>query len=75
RREERRAWRAARRSERDGMGAIVFGLLLVLVGGFFLLRTYVPALDADRFWPLVLVVIGAVFVIGAIRPGRGNTNS
>jgi predicted anti-sigma-YlaC factor YlaD len=50
---------------------VIFGILLILVGGFFLLRTYYPSIDTDRLWPIILVVIGAVFVIGALRPGSG----
>lgn len=70
----RRAERAAPRRERhDGTGSVILGLILILVGGFFLLRMYIPWLDAGRFWPLLLVIIGLVLILGAIRPGSGTS--
>ena len=71
RRAERAARRAERRAGRDNTGAIIFGLILVLVGGFFLVQMYVPSIDAGRFWPIVLVVVGAVLLVASIRPGSG----
>lgn len=68
---ERAARRAARRANRGASGAIIFGLILVLVGAFFLVEMYVPTIDTGRFWPIVLVIIGAVLLIASIRPGSG----
>lgn len=73
-RAQREAERAARRGERrrgDSFGAVIFGLILVLVGGFFLVQMYLPDIDTARFWPVVLVVIGVVFLILSFRPGPG----
>jgi thiol:disulfide interchange protein len=61
--------RAERRAERGASGAIIFGLILVLVGAFFLVEMYVPSVDAGRLWPGVLVIVGVVLLIGSIRPG------
>ena len=68
-REARHAARNARRAElrRDGTGALIVGLVLVLIGGFFLARAYLPNLAVDRIWPILLVGIGVVLVIGSIR--------
>jgi phage shock protein PspC (stress-responsive transcriptional regulator) len=52
---------------RDGTGVLMFGLLLVLVGSFFLARAYIPGLDLDRLWPVLLVAIGVVLLIGSVR--------
>jgi phage shock protein PspC (stress-responsive transcriptional regulator) len=75
----RRAARAARREERranrDTSGAVIFGLILVLVGAFFLVQMYVPEIDAGRFWPIVLVVVGIVLLVAAIRPRSGTPPS
>jgi phage shock protein PspC (stress-responsive transcriptional regulator) len=69
---ERERRRAARRASRVGRsetsGAVVFGVILVVLGGWFLLQQYIPWLDAGRIWPLILIVIGAVVLLGAIRP-------
>jgi phage shock protein C len=52
--------RAERRS--DGAGALVLGAILIIVGGFFLLRQFIPALNLGFLWP-VLVIIGGVLLI------------
>lgn len=73
-RAHRQAERAARRAERrrgGSFGAVIFGLILILVGGFFLVQMYLPDIDTARFWPVVLVVIGVVFLILSFRPGSG----
>jgi phage shock protein C len=74
RRAARRAARAARRAERrahpnTGAG-IVIGGALVIVGGFFLLREWLPQFDADRFWPVILIALGLLIVVTALGRGR-----
>ncbi len=73
---QRRADRALRRQERGpGSAAAVLGVALVIVGAYFLLREYVPAFDADRFWPIALIVLGVVLLVAAIRPRSGDGGS
>jgi len=55
---------------RDGTGALIFGLLLVLIGSFFLARAYIPNLDVDRLWPIMAVVIGVLLLVGSVRRSR-----
>ena len=80
-RDQRDAWRAQRRAERAARRAagetsggqtagLVFGLILLAIGVVFLLPLVFPALDVGRLWPLVLVGIGLVLVVAALRPGR-----
>lgn len=47
--------------------AIVLGAGLILIGGWFLLQRFIPALDASVLWPFVLVGLGAVLLLGAMR--------
>ena len=63
----RRAERAARRANRSNSGGIVFGVILVLIGAWALLREVIPALDDRYLGPGILIVIGAVLVVAAIR--------
>ena len=75
-REARRAARRAARgygSDRSGAGGIVAGLILVALGAYFLVRTFVPELDIDRYWPAGLIVIGLILVILSIRRTPGDT--
>ncbi|HEY7600269.1 MAG TPA: PspC domain-containing protein [Candidatus Limnocylindrales bacterium] len=67
-RERRRMMRHQRRAEGGLAGPVVFGLILILVGGFFLLRQYVPAIDWGQIWPIGLIALGAVLVIAALAP-------
>ena len=80
RREERRAARAARRAARgegSNSAGFVLGALLILVGGAFFVRQWLPALDFDFLWPLALVGLGiVVLVVGFTRDsGSGGTPS
>ena len=62
----RRAGRQARRTEGDGRGVVIFGAILIVIGAWFLARRYVPALDGDLIGPIVLIVIGALLLAGAL---------
>jgi len=61
------AWAADPHRHRDGNGALVLGGLLVIVGGWFLVRDLLPGFD-DRFvGPGFLIIVGLVLVLGAMR--------
>ena len=69
-RAEARAARRAARAERFGMsGGMLLGGFLVLLGLFFLAREFLPSIDFDWFWPLVLVGVGAALLLSSM--GRG----
>ncbi len=82
-RDARRAAREARRAARwstyrdgssgPGAGGIVAGLILVTLGTYFLVRTMIPQLDLDRFWPVALIVLGVILVAGSIRRTPGGS--
>ena len=70
--EYRQQRRAARLAEGPGSAPIVVGLVLVLIGAWFLARNYLPNLDDKLFLPGVLIVIGVILLAGAFRrPGSG----
>lgn len=66
-------YRPRHRRSGSGGGAVIAGIVLVLIGGYFLLRTVVPQVDLGAFWPLVLVGIGVALLVGSIRPGSGGS--
>lgn len=53
------------RHRREGGGALVIGLVLVLVGAYLLARQFFPLFDLGRFWPLILVLLGVVLIATA----------
>ena len=60
-----------RKPTRDNGGAILVGLILVLVGGWLLVQRLVPGLEGRVVWPAIFVVIGLALVIGSLRGRRG----
>ena len=73
----RAARRSARREARrrgDSSAPLVIGVLLVLIGAFFLARQWLPELDWDWFWPAMLVVLGVLLLVLALgrRDDRGD---
>jgi phage shock protein C len=51
----------------DGRTALVIGAGLVVLGLWFLLREYLPAIDWGLVWPLLLVAAGVVILVTATR--------
>lgn len=48
-------------------GAVIFGLILIGAGVWFLVDQYVPAIDSDLLWPVALVGVGVVLLVVALR--------
>ena len=67
------AYRHRQHRAGSGGGAVIAGIVLVLVGGYLLLRTVVPQVDLGAFWPVILVGIGVALLVGSIRPGSGGS--
>jgi phage shock protein PspC (stress-responsive transcriptional regulator) len=66
RREARLARRTARGDSNFPAAAVAGGILIIL-GAFFLAREFLPDIDFDFIWPIALIGVGAVLVIGAMR--------
>ncbi len=62
---------AARRAAGGERGAfpasVILGGFLIILGGFFLAREFLPSIDFDWFWPLVLVGLGVLLVVTSMR--------
>jgi phage shock protein C len=48
-------------------GAVIFGVILIGLGVWFLIDQFVPDVDTDLLWPVALVVLGIVLLIIALR--------
>lgn len=62
------------------VGAVTFGMVLVITGILYLLRLFVPEFDCRmifHFWPVILIGLGTEVLIGSrwknfeIRDGEG----
>ena len=58
------------------VGALIFGAVLLLVGGYYLLvNTFgvkLPDLDWDQIWPIAVIVLGISVVAKAVQ-SRGSS--
>ena len=63
-----------RRRQRDPAdrtrGGLVAGLVLILIGGFFLVRQFVPSIDLGLWWPVVAIGLGILLIVLALVPLR-----
>ncbi|HYM52506.1 MAG TPA: PspC domain-containing protein [Candidatus Dormibacteraeota bacterium] len=51
----------------SGSGAMVFGLILVGLGAYFLIDEYLPQVDVSSLWPIGLVVLGLALLVNSLR--------
>lgn len=51
-------------------GGLIAGLLLILLGGFFLVRQFVPSIDLSLWWPAAAIIAGVLLVVLALLPPR-----
>ena len=66
------AWQPPKHRDDPGAG-VVLGVILILIGAFFLLRQYAPSVDLGMTWPLLAVGAGIVLLVLALVPGRSRT--
>lgn len=60
-------------TKRKFEGSLIGGLVLILIGSFFLFERFMPNIDFGDFWPLLLVVIGLVLIISNL-PGKAKVS-
>ena len=58
-----------RRALGRSAGAIVFGVVLLVVGGYYLFRNTLgfalPEMDGEAIWPIIVIAIGASILVRA----------
>jgi phage shock protein C len=65
-------WTAPRSSGGGRRAWAIIGLILVLVGGAFLVRELMPAVDLSAVWPVLSIGFGIVLLFLALRPRRAS---
>lgn len=58
-----------------GGPSVIVGIVLVALGLWFLLRRFIPAIDADLVWPALLVLLGLVLVVASLRGSGGRRSA
>jgi hypothetical protein len=62
-------------NRRLDLGALLFGLILLVAGGYFVLRNTlglaIPDLNWDMIWPLFIVALGGSILWNAMTRGTG----
>ncbi len=51
----------------SGSTQLVIGGILVIIGAWFLLGAYLPAVDLGRLWPVALIAVGVVVLASGMR--------
>ena len=61
-----------RRTDRSDAtrGGFVAGLVLIVIGAFFLVRQLIPSIDLGYWWPVLAIGLGIVLVILSLVPTR-----
>jgi phage shock protein PspC (stress-responsive transcriptional regulator) len=49
---------------------LIAGLLLILLGGFFLIRQFIPSIDLSLWWPAAAIIAGVLLIVLALLPPR-----
>jgi hypothetical protein len=57
--------------EMNNRNGIVWGLLLIILGGFFLATRMMPDLFGEIFWPFIVIGVGGMFLLAAILTRTG----
>jgi Domain of unknown function (DUF5668) len=62
-------WRWRYRGRRQDSGGLFFGIILVLVGGYFLLRDtlHITLPNLGELWPILLIALGLWILVNAAR--------
>lgn len=62
------------RGDGNSSVGLILGAFLILMGGFFLAREYLPQLDFSWFWPAILIALGVLILISAVRRDGGGSS-
>jgi len=48
-------------------GGLIVGIILITLGGVFLISRLVPHIDFQDIWPVIIIVVGLVIIAGNFR--------
>jgi phage shock protein C len=65
----------AGKSSNSGGNTLGTGLVLITLGVLFLLETYIPAFYFEKFWPVLLILLGIILLLNSIKYGSSTQNN
>ena len=65
-------WNTPRPSGNGRRVGVIIGAILILLGGAFLAREFLPAVDFSLVWPVASIGFGVLLLILAVRPRRAS---
>jgi uncharacterized membrane protein HdeD (DUF308 family) len=51
---------------------VFLGLALIVVGGAFLFRRFVPWMELGELWPVILIGVGVLLLVSAARRDKAS---
>jgi phage shock protein C len=60
----------SRQRDRDRSGGLIAGLILMLIGGYFLVHQFLPDIDPGVWWPVAAIIGGVLLVVFAVLPPK-----
>ena len=48
-------------------GGLIVGIVLITLGGMFLISRFIPHINFRDIWPVILIVVGLVIIAGNFR--------
>lgn len=57
-------------SQSSGADSRTIGLIIMVIGLFFLFRNLIPTYVFRQAWPLIFVFIGLAIIVGGMRGGK-----
>ena len=67
-------WNYGRRQRRsDASGPLVIGLVLIVIGAYFLARQFIPEFNWGLIWPLLVIAGGLLLIVAAFTRTRAES--
>ena len=48
-------------------GSLIAGILLITLGGMFLISRFIPRINFGDMWPVILIIVGIIIIASASR--------
>jgi uncharacterized membrane protein YkgB len=67
---ENNSWEKSPRP--NNQGNLIGGLILITIGGIFLMERFIPRIDFGDLWPIILIIVGIAVLIGGFNKSKAN---